>query len=117
MLLIYDNVDKLAENATVFVWHVMLILKKQVSIIFTHKKKMRSISNLQSLFQMVLEPLTSSQSIELVKFYCLRSLSLDEFKQKKFGSKYEKEPTFGKQKTEMSESSDPRTASLIDRKL
>ena len=87
ILLVYDNVENIQTNSIDFLLHIKEILKyssKLKLIIVQRTKKenkevFKDISIQAKVYQMQLRQLSNHNSIKLIKFYCLRKLTKEEF--------------------------------------
>ena len=79
LLLIYDNIDEIEKDKIVFKFHLSILMKSRfkIKVITTRRDNACLIEELQENL-IHLEALSTQQSAQLVKIYCLRDLQVKE---------------------------------------
>ncbi len=82
ILMIYDNIDHIISNKSVFKWHIQQLIKKfpLITFVFTQQRKCRMA--FENTFKYSLQPLSELVSLELVRLYSLRKITAEDFGEK-----------------------------------
>ena len=79
ILVIYDNIDHFSSSSSFFKWHVHHMVKKypHITLVFTRKSQHKLM--VENSFGIRLQPLSSADSVKLIKLYSLRQITANDF--------------------------------------